>query len=155
MATFRTVYAHLGLKMGMDWSFGQLKSCHLSCVLFQSISKCYLLWYCFRSFVQGVHSMEGKLFGRTEEEKRRQRAAGIHALLSCQEECAKLKKCFRESWFGWCSEEHKAFWSCFQKVHCVINSVSICVDTCTTIFKGGVTYLVSWPDPTLPRGKPV
>ena len=149
MAMF-TAYSHLGLKMGIDWSVGQLKSCHLSCVLLQSISKCYLLWYCFRSFVQGVHSMEGKLFGRTEEEKRRQRAAGIHALLSCQEECAKLKKCFRESWFGWCSEEHKAFWSCFQKVRTLCHQFSL--HLCRHLYhylqgQGNVFSLMARPHP--------
>ena len=76
--------------------------------------------------------MEGKLFGQTEEEKRQQRAAGIHTLLSCQEECAKLKKCFRESWFGWCSEEHKAFWSCFQKVRTLCRQ--FCLHLCIYLY---------------------
>ena len=61
--------------------------------------------------------MEGRLFGRTEKEREKLQAAGVHALLSCQEESVKLRKCFKESWFGWCTEEHKAFWSCFHKVN--------------------------------------
>lgn len=59
--------------------------------------------------------MEGRLFGVTEAEKNHQERVKAHALLSCQKERAILQRCFRESWFGWCVEEHREFWDCFLK----------------------------------------
>ena len=40
----------------------------------------------------------------------------VKALTKCDSEREKLKKCFRDSWFGWCAEEHRDFWNCFAKV---------------------------------------
>lgn len=60
--------------------------------------------------------MEGRLFGRTETEKQQQELIKAKTLLACETERAKLKRCFRESWFGWCIEEHRQFWDCFLRV---------------------------------------
>lgn len=57
--------------------------------------------------------MEGRLFGRTEAEKQRLNQIKAQALEKCEVERAKLKICFRESWTGWCAEEHSSFWKCF------------------------------------------
>ena len=69
--------------------------------------------------------MEGRLFGVTEAEKNHQERVKAHALLSCQKERAILQRCFRESWFGWCVEEHREFWDCFLKVG--FHNVYVCV----------------------------
>lgn len=59
--------------------------------------------------------MDGRLFGRTESEKKRLDDIKIQALVSCEQEHIRLKRCFRESWFGWCTQEQSAFWKCFTK----------------------------------------
>ena len=59
--------------------------------------------------------MEGRLFGGPAERKRREEI-GVRALLHCQQERQRLRKCFKETWLGWCSEEQSAFWECFNKV---------------------------------------
>ncbi|KAL5475647.1 hypothetical protein EMCRGX_G025489 [Ephydatia muelleri] len=59
--------------------------------------------------------MERKLFGRTEEEKQRLNEIKSQSIAACDHERAQLKRCFRESWFGWCSKEQKTFWECFLK----------------------------------------
>ena len=60
--------------------------------------------------------MEGRLFGLTEKERQIQETAKAGALLACEVQRAKLKHCFRKSWFGWCIEEHKQFWDCYTRV---------------------------------------
>lgn len=59
--------------------------------------------------------MEGRLFGRTVEERQRLERIKAQALFSCTAERSRLKSCFRKSWFGLCQAEQKAFWSCFNK----------------------------------------
>lgn len=60
--------------------------------------------------------MENKLFGRTKAEKDLREVIKARSLLACEKERVKLTTCFRDSWFGWCAEEHKQFWDCFVKV---------------------------------------
>ena len=67
--------------------------------------------------------MEGRLFGRTIEERKQRERVTAQALISCEQERATLKKCFRTSWFGWCGQEQKEFWDCYSKV-----SLSIYID---------------------------
>ena len=60
--------------------------------------------------------MESRLFGRTEAEKKIREVIKARALLACTKERANLTTCFKNSWLGWCSEEQKAFWNCYNKV---------------------------------------
>ena len=62
------------------------------------------------------HSMDGRLFGRSEEQRERQKEINVKSLVRCEEERKQLKSCFRSSWFGWCQSEQRAFWNCFNKV---------------------------------------
>lgn len=61
--------------------------------------------------------MEGKLFGKSQEHRKKQEEIGARALIYCSEERSRLRECFRSSWLGWCSKEQTAFWECFSKVH--------------------------------------
>lgn len=63
-----------------------------------------------------VRRMEGRLFGRTESERELQESTKAKALHSCHIERANLTSCFRTSWFGYCSEEHRRFWDCYLRV---------------------------------------
>ncbi len=60
--------------------------------------------------------MERRLFGRTEAEKNLRQVIKAKALLACTKERAKLTDCFKSSWLGWCSDEQKAFWDCYNQV---------------------------------------
>ena len=60
--------------------------------------------------------MEKDLFGRTAKERERQEKIKLQVLLSCEEERTKLQDCFRNTWFGQCSQEHKEFWDCLTRV---------------------------------------
>ncbi|XP_065846850.1 uncharacterized protein [Oscarella lobularis] len=60
--------------------------------------------------------MEGKLFGgRNEDETAALEAIKARSLSLCEKEHDKLVKCFRETWFGICHQEHAAFWHCFHR----------------------------------------
>lgn len=68
------------------------------------------------SLLQGPRRMEGRLFGRTEAEKRRREELKAKVLLTCERERLELKQCFRKGVFGWCSKEQQKFWDCFVRV---------------------------------------
>ena len=61
--------------------------------------------------------MEGRLFGRTEAEKRRREELKAKVLLACERERLELKHCIHKSVLGWCTKEQKDFWDCFTKVN--------------------------------------
>ncbi len=62
--------------------------------------------------------MERRLLGgQTVEQRDREKEIGALAVVHCSEDRAKLRRCFRNSWLGWCSKEQKAFWDCFNKVN--------------------------------------
>ena len=60
--------------------------------------------------------MEGRLFGRSEEQRRKQEEIKVKSLIRCEAERNQLRSCFRNNWFGWCQSEQQAFWNCFNKV---------------------------------------
>ena len=60
--------------------------------------------------------MEDRLFGRTPEQLKKKKEINARSILHCNTERKRLRECFRESWFGYCSKEQSAFWDCFNKV---------------------------------------
>lgn len=58
--------------------------------------------------------MEG--FGISEAQRRRRKEVKGRTLVTCEEQHAKLRRCYRESWIGVCTKEHTEFWDCFTKV---------------------------------------
>ncbi|XP_062508796.1 uncharacterized protein LOC134185032 [Corticium candelabrum] len=59
-------------------------------------------------------SMVKKLFGRSKAEEKVMEAIKLRALELCHEKHMRLIRCFKSSWTGSCSEEHKDFTSCFH-----------------------------------------
>ena len=80
-----------------------------------------------------VRCMEG--FGFTEVDRRRRSEVKARALGACAEQLRSLKRCYRESWLGWCAAEHDDFWECFQRVRlCVCACVAS--EPCTSALMG-------------------
>ncbi len=60
--------------------------------------------------------MDSRLFTNSEEKQKTREEATAKALISCDIQRKKLTECFQKSWIGWCGEEQKRFWICFNKV---------------------------------------
>ena len=82
------------------------------------ITICIVYYYVYNNDILQplVHSMEGRLFGRSEEQRRKQEEIKVRSLIRCGTERQQLRSCFRNSWFGWCHKEQQIFWDCFTKV---------------------------------------
>lgn len=59
--------------------------------------------------------MEERLFRSKSEQAKKRKEINSRSILHCNLERKKLRDCFRNSWFGYCSKEQSAFWDCFNK----------------------------------------
>lgn len=71
--------------------------------------------------------MEARLTSITPEQRKREKEINLHSVVHCNEERQRLRECFRNSWFGYCSKEQAAFWGCFNKERDRQNLLDKCV----------------------------